>query len=54
MLIAVTPAMVSAGLFYGFSGANGVVTNKGGLLAATVMFGTLGASFMLLLAWNAS
>ena len=33
---------------------NGIPKNKAGLLAASFLSGTFGASFMLLLAWNAS
>lgn len=33
---------------------NGIPKNKAGLLAASFLTGTFGASFMLLLAWNAS
>ena len=53
MLICIIPTILSAALMIGLD-PNGVPQNKAGLLAASFLSGTFGASFMLLLAWNAS
>ena len=53
MLICIIPTILSAGLMIGLD-PNGKPQNKAGLLGASFLSGTFGASFMLLLAWNAS
>ncbi|KAL1984338.1 hypothetical protein VTN96DRAFT_9296 [Rasamsonia emersonii] len=53
MFICIIPTILSAALMIGLD-PNGHPTNKAGLLAASFISGTFGASFMLLLAWNAS
>ena len=53
MLVCILPTILAAALMIGLD-PNGVPMNKPGLLAASFLSGTFGASFMLLLAWNAS
>ena len=53
MLICIIPTILGAGLMIGLD-PGGVPKNKPGLLAASFMTGTFGATFMILLAWNAS
>jgi len=53
MLLCILPTILGAGLMIGLD-PNGVPKNKAGLLAASFLTGTFGATFMLLLAWNAS
>jgi MFS transporter, ACS family, allantoate permease len=53
MLLCILPTILGAGLMIGLD-PNGVPMNKAGLLAGGFLCGTFGASFMLLLAWNAS
>ena len=53
MLICIIPTILAAALMIGLD-PKGVPQNKAGLLAASFLSGTFGASFMLLLAWNAS
>lgn len=53
MLICIIPTILSGALMIGLD-PNGHPKNKAGLLAASFLSGTFGASFMLLLAWNAS
>ncbi|KAF2240123.1 MFS general substrate transporter [Viridothelium virens] len=53
MLICIIPTILSAALMIGLD-PNGQPRNRAGLLAASFLSGTFGASFMLLLAWNAS
>lgn len=53
MLICLIPTIFAAALMIGFD-PSGTPHNKGVLLFASYLSGTFGASFMLLLAWNAS
>jgi len=53
MLICILPTILAAGLMIGLD-PGGIPKNKAGLLAASFLTGTVGAAFMLLLAWNAS
>lgn len=53
MMLCLIPTILGAALMIGLD-PNGVPINKPGLLAASYLTGTFGASFMLLLAWNAS
>lgn len=53
MFICLLPTILAAAMMIGFD-PNGIPQNKAALLAASFLSGTFGASFMLLLAWNAS
>jgi MFS transporter, ACS family, allantoate permease len=53
MFICLIPTILAGAMMIGFD-PNGIPKNKGALLAASFLSGTFGASFMLLLAWNAS
>jgi ACS family allantoate permease-like MFS transporter len=53
MLVCLLPTILGAALMIGLD-PNGHPINKAGLLAASFISGTFGASFMLMLAWNAS